>query len=78
MSSGLPGLVRPQPGCREHRPRWHTTGMRDHSKQTPSGAKTEQDANGMSMTDDEREARERFEKTGEPVRDKLGNADGAS
>jgi hypothetical protein len=28
--------------------------------------------------DDEREAKERFEKTGEPVKDKLGNQSGAS
>jgi hypothetical protein len=28
--------------------------------------------------DDEREAQEQFEQTGEPVRDRLGNASGAS
>ncbi|MFN2562657.1 MAG: hypothetical protein ABR571_15355 [Jatrophihabitans sp.] len=48
-------------------------------KDTDSAKRAQQDANSMGMNeDDEREARERAEKTGEPQRDALGNEDGAS
>lgn len=44
-----------------------------------SAQRAQDDANEMGMTqDDEREAKEQLEETGEPVRDRLGNEDGAS
>ena len=47
--------------------------------ETESARRAQQDADEMGMTSqDEHEAKERFESTGEPVRDALGNQDGAS
>ncbi len=44
-----------------------------------SAQRAQDDADSMGMTaDDERAAKDRLEKTGEPVRDALGNEDGAS
>lgn len=48
-------------------------------RQTDSAERAQQDADEMGMTeDDERAARENLDVTGHPVRDKLGNEDGAS
>lgn len=44
-----------------------------------SGQRAQQEADQMGMTeDDEHAAKEQFEATGEPIRDRLGNEDGAS
>lgn len=44
-----------------------------------SAERAQDDANEMGMTaDDEHAAKEQLEQTGEPIRDKLGNEDGAS
>lgn len=44
-----------------------------------SAQRAQDDADGMGMTrDDEHAAKERLEQTGEPIRDDLGNEDGAS
>ena len=44
-----------------------------------SAQRAQQDADEMGMTeDDERAAKEHFDATGEPIRDRLGNEDGAS
>jgi hypothetical protein len=46
---------------------------------TESAKQAQADADTMGMTeDDEREAREQADTTGEPQRDALGNEDGAS
>lgn len=47
--------------------------------ETDSAQRAQRDADSMGMTaDDERAAKNQLEKTGEPVRDGLGNEDGAS
>lgn len=53
--------------------------MSDTGKHTESAQRAQREANEMGMNaDDERAAQERQNKTGEPVRDRLGNEDGAS
>jgi hypothetical protein len=50
---------------------------RDGAAGHSAGQSPERDAAGLPV-DDERLNRERIEQTGEPERDALGNADGAS
>jgi hypothetical protein len=53
--------------------------MAQDPKDTASAERAQREADEMGMNeDDERAAKERQQKTGEPVRDRLGNEDGAS
>jgi hypothetical protein len=53
--------------------------MSDVGKATESAQRAQRDANTMGMNeDDEKAAQKRLEEAGEPVRDRLGNEDGAS
>jgi hypothetical protein len=53
--------------------------MDANSEATESARRAQDEANQMGMTEEEeRAAKEHQAKTGEPVRDRLGNEDGAS
>lgn len=53
--------------------------MSDTDGKTGSAQRAQDQANDVGMTDDdERAARDEFDRTGEPQRDNLGNQDGAS
>ena len=58
-------------------PTWQSEVMTDPGKS--KAERVQDEANEMGVTeDDEREAKKRFDETGEPVRDNLGNQEGAS